>query len=81
MVLVKNSEIEDILDYYELYGYRMKLYLYYDYSNNEAYVGFNDNGKALCCLNDIIGNCCMSIKDRYDFSSKIVDIIFDNERR
>lgn len=82
MVLVRNNDIEDILDYYELYGHLMNLYLYYDYTNNEPYLRFNnDDGKALCCLNDIIGNCCMSIKDRYDFSSKIVDIIFDNERR
>ena len=81
MVLVRNNDIEDILDYYELYGNIMKLYLYYDYVNDEAYLRFNDNGKALCCLNDIIDSYDGSIKDRYDFSSKIVDIIFDNERR
>ena len=80
MVLIRNSEIEDILDYYEMYGHLMKMYLYYDYKNNEAYLRFNDNGHALCCLNDVIGQCCMSIKDRYYYSEKIVDIIFDNER-
>ena len=81
MIKIRNSEIESILDYYELYGNVVKLYLYYDYVNNEAYLRFNDNGKALCCLNDVIGESCMTIKDRYDFSSKITDIIFENERK
>ena len=80
MVIVKNSEIENILDCYESYGNIMKLYLYYDYENDEAYLRFNDNGKALCCLNDVMCKYDGSIKDRYNFSSKIVDIIFDNER-
>lgn len=81
MVMIQNSEIEAILDYYELYGQFTKMYLYYDYKNNEVHLGCKDNGSALCCLNDVIGNCCMSIKDRNDFFSKIIDIIFENERR
>lgn len=81
MIKIRNSEIESILDFYELYGHGVTLYLYYDYVNNEAYLRFNDNGESLCCLNDILGNCCMTIKDRYDFFDKITDIIFENERK
>lgn len=80
MVLIRNSEIEDILDYYEMYGHLMKMYLYYDYKNNEAYLRFNDNGHALCCLNHIIGICSMTLENRKYFSDAIADIIFDNER-
>ena len=54
MIKIRNSEIESILDYYELYSNIMKLYLYYDYYNNECYLRFNDNGKALCCLNEFL---------------------------
>ena len=80
MVMIRNSEIENILDYYELYGHIMNLYLYYDYDNNEAYLRFN-NGKALCYLNDLIGCWNMTIEDREYFSKTITDIIFENERR
>lgn len=81
MIKIRNSEIEDILDYYEMYGHIITMYLYYDYENNEAYLRFNNNGKALCCLNDVIKTRSMIIKNRYDSSSKIIDIIFDNERK
>lgn len=81
MVMIRNSEIENILDHYELYGHIMNLYLYYDYNNNEAYLRLNNNGKALCCLNDLIGCWNMTIEDREYFSKTITDIIFENERR
>lgn len=80
MIKIRNSEIENILDYYEKYGHIITMYLYYDYENNEAYLRFNNNGRALCCLNDVINTRYMTIKNRYDSSRKIVDIIFDNER-
>lgn len=81
MLIIRNSEIEDILAYYELYGHLIKMYLYYDYNNNEAYLRFNDNGCALCCLNDVIDLCSLSMQDKDDFFDKIVDIIFENERK
>ena len=82
MIKIRNREIEYLLDFYELYGYILNLYLYYDYDNDEIYLRFNnDNGKALCCLNDFIGKSSMTIKDRNYLSEKIVDLIFENERK
>ena len=84
MIKIRNSEIEDILDYYELYGHITNLYLYYDYDKNEAYLRFNNNGKALCYLNDFISNLELNmsnISDREIAFNEITNIIFDNERK
>lgn len=84
MIMIRNSEIENILDQYELYGHIAKLYLYYDYDNNEAYLRFNNNGKALCYLNDFISNLELNmsnISDREIAFNEITNIIFDNEGR
>lgn len=84
MIRIRNSEIEDILDYYELYGHITNLYLYYDYENNEAYLRFNNNGKALCYLNDFIDGLELdmsNISAREIVFNELTTIIFENERK
>ena len=83
MIRIRNSEIEDILNHYEMYGHLMKMYLYYDYENNKAYLRFNNNGKALCYLNDFIDGLELdvsNISDREIVFNELIDIIFKNEK-
>ena len=83
MIKIRNSEIEHILNYYESYGNIVKLYLYYDYENNEAYLRSNDNGKALCYLNEFIEGLELDISDianREIVINELTTIIFENER-
>lgn len=84
MIKIRNSEIEEILDFYELYGHGVKLYLYYDYVNNEAYLRYNNNGKALCYLNDFIDGLELDISDKANreiLLNELTTIIFENERK
>lgn len=63
MIKIRNSEIDNIID---LCGDDTKLYLYYDYENNEVYLRSTNNGKALCCLNDVIDNVKLDISNIAD---------------
>lgn len=81
MIKIRNSEIESIIDYYIMYYKFNYLYLNFDYKDNKAYISKEKLTDSIACLNDIIDEDNFNIFTRKVIFEKLIDIIFENERR
>lgn len=79
MLIIRNSEIETIIDYYIKYHKFINLYLNFDYKDNKAYISTEPLTDTLGCLNEIINIDKFDISDINNIFEELIDIIFENE--